>query len=412
MYYPYVFNELRHRSGRTLVNVFGIAIGIALFISISAVSTAYKHAADQPFKDIGADLIVQRAEKHHARPEAPAESMRGIRLPFSNQLFRRQDMDVLGQIDGIAARAHALLLWEFADKGFRTIMGVDAGEPTLGAVKAREWIKTGRFPEKPDEIAMEKHFAKFQKTAPGNTFRVGGKPFTVVGLIEIKEGSQVAAANIYMPIDGARMLLEKNSEAVNVIYLRLKNPSLQNTVKSRLAEQIHGASISSTDTFLEIMGGVSTVSGKFARLASIISLLGAILLIMKSMAANLVERSHDIGILKAMGWTQQDVQRQLRIEALLQTIAGGILGVSAGYAISILLGFLSISIPIPWELNPVPAVARQAQAAGQVMRLPVSVSWSLAATAMGLSVLAGAVAAHVLGRRAAEMKPADSLRQL
>lgn len=412
MYYRYVFKELRHRSNRTLINVFGIAVGIALFVSIIAVSTAYKTAAGQPFKDIGADLIVQKAEKHQTQPEAGRKSMRGIRLPFSNQVFDQQDMAVLMQIEGIDASAHTLLLWEFADKGFRTIMGVDAGQSSLGAVKVRDWVKKGRFPEKPDEIALEKHFAKFQKAVPGDTFLVGGEPFNIAGLIEIREGAQVAAANIYMRLDSARILLGEEPEALNLIYLRLKNPSKLIQVKSRLAKQIQGISISSTDSFLELMGGVSKISEKFSLIASIVSLLGAIMLIMKTMLGNLVERSHEIGILKAVGWTQQDVQRQLRIEVFIQALAGGFLGIFAGYAISILLGFLSISIPIPWELNPVPAMARQTQAASQVVRLPVSVSLSLAATAMGLSVVTGFVAAYLLSWRAAKMKPADSLRQL
>ena len=259
---------------------------------------------------------------------------------------------------------------------------------------------------------MEKHFAKFRKIVPGETFWVGGKPFAVVGLIAIKEGAQVAAANIYMPLESARALLGGKPDALNLIYLRLKNPSMLNTIKSRLAKQIQGASISSSDAFLEIMGGVSKVSEKFALIASVVGLAGAILLIMKTMLSNIVERSQEIAILKAVGWTQQDVQRQLRIEVFLQTIAGGILGVLAGYAISILLGFLSISIPIPWELNPLPAMARQSQMASQVVRLPVSISWSLAATAMGLSVATGCVAAHLMSRRATGTKPADSLRQL
>ena len=412
MYYRYVFKELRHRSNRTLINVFGIAVGVALFVSIISVSTAYKKAAGQPFKDIGTDLIVQKAEKHQTEPAMGSKSMRGIRLPFSNQLFRTQDMVALRQIEGIDTSAHALLLWEFADKGFRTIMGVDARQASLGAVKVRDWVKKGRFPEKPDEIALEKHFAKFQRAVPGDRFKVGGEPFTIVGLIEVKEGAQVAAANIYMPLDSARMLLGEEPEALNLIYLRLENPSKLIQVKSQLTTHIQGASVSSTDSFLEMMGGVSKISDKFSLIASIVSLLGAIMLIMKTMLANLVERSHEIGILKAVGWTQQDVQRQLRIEVFIQTLAGGFLGILAGYAISILLGSLSISIPIPWELNPVPAMARQTQAISQIVRLPVSVSMSLAACAMGLSVVSGFVATYLLSWRATEMKPADSLRQL
>jgi putative ABC transport system permease protein len=412
MYYRYVIKELRHRSNRTLVNVFGIAVGIALFVSISAVSAAYKDAARQPFKNIGADLIVQRAQKQQSLPDNKTKSMRGIRLPFSNQLFNAQDLQSLQQIEGIDAIAHALLLWEFAEKGFRTIMGVDIGQPSLGAGRVQNWLKQGRFPEKPGEIALEKHFAKFHKTGLEDTLQIGGYTFTITGIIEIKEGTQVSAANIYMPLASARILLAQQPEAINLIYLRLNDPSMLNPIKSQLATQIKGASISSSDSFLELMGGVSMISERFSLIASIAGLLGAVVLIMKTMIGNLVERSHEIGILKAVGWTQQEIQKQLTAEAFVQTLAGGGLGILVGYFISFLLGFLSITIPVPWELNPVPTMAKHAQAASQIVRLPVSVSLSLAATAMGLSVIIGCVIGYVTARRTSKMKPVDILRQL
>ena len=412
MYYPYVFKELRHRGNRTLVNVFGIAVGIALFVSISAVSVAYKDAVSRPFKDIGADLILQRSEKHQAQADKGMKSMRGIRLPFSNQLFKAQDLEALKQIEGIAATAHALLLWEFSEKSFRTIMGVDSGQPALGAVMVRDWIRQGHFPQNQGEIALEKHFAKFQKVRPGDVFQVGGHAFTISGIIEIREGAQVAAANIYMPLNSARMLLKNKPDAMNLIYLRLNNPSMLNRVKSQLSAEIKGVSISSSDSFLELIGGVSMISEKFSLIASMVGLLGAILLIMKTMTSHLFERSREIGTLKAVGWTRQEIQRQLTAEAFIQTLAGGLLGILAGYFISYLLSFISITIPIPWELNPLPSMAKQAQAASHVVKLPVSMSLSLAGIAIGLSVIIGCVIGYVTGRRTSKMKPVDILRQL
>jgi len=232
------------------------------------------------------------------------------------------------------------------------------------------------------------------------------------GRIDIKEGAQVSAANIYMPLGSARMLMARKPEAMNLIYLRLNDPLMLNQVKSQLAVQIKGASISSSDSFLELMGGVSMISEKFSLIASMVGLLGAALLIMKTMIANRVERSHEIGMLKAVGWTQLEIQKQLTAEAFVQTLAGGLLGILVGYFISYLLGFLSITIPVPWELNPVPAMAKQAQAASQVVRLPVSVSLSLAATAMGLSVVIGCISGYILGRRTTKVRPAEILRQL
>ncbi len=410
MNYRYVLKELRFRSGRTLLNIFGIAAGIALFVSMSAVSTAYQTAARRPFKNFGADLIVQRSEKQQGLTSKPIKSMRGIRLPFSNQLFDLQDLEAINRIKRLGAAAHALLLWEFAENGFRTIMGVDTGQPSLGVVKVQDWVKAGRFPGKSDEIALEKHFAKFQKTRLGDKLQIGGHEFTITGTIEIMEGAQIAAANIYMPLESAQMLLAQSPGALNLVFLRLKDPSMLTQVKSQLKDQIAEASVSSSDSFLELMGGVSMISRKFALIASMVALVGAAFLIMKTMMANLVERSREIGILKAIGWTQQDIQKQLAVEAFAQTVAGGLLGILAGYCIAYALGFLSITIPVPWELNPVPALVKQAQAANQIVRLPVSISWQLAATAVGLSVVIGCAIGSAVSRQTSKMKPVDIFR--
>jgi ABC-type antimicrobial peptide transport system permease subunit len=413
MDYRYVVKELRHHHNRTLVNVVGIAVGIALFVSINAASTAYQKAVSLPFKNLGADLVVQRPEKRTTGSQQAPESMRGIRLPFSNQILPPEDLRKLASIEGVGAMASSLLLWEFDRGGFRTIMGVDLSQPSLGPVKVKEWLKEGRFPRQEGEVILEKHYAKFHHTKLGDNMKIGGRDFTVVGLLEIKEGSQIASANIYIPLADAQNLFGEASKAVNVVYLRLKNPSLLSRVKTQIAKQLSGVSVTSSDSFLELMGGVSKISDQFSLLTSLIALGGALFLIIKTMLANLVARSSEIGILKAVGWTGKDVQKQLMGEALLQSFAGGILGLIVGYGVSYLLGFVSIPIATPWEINLLPALAKSAEsAASAAVRLPVSVSIGLTAAALALSLLAGAIATYFMGRRTARMKPVDILRRL
>jgi putative ABC transport system permease protein len=413
MDYRYIFKELRHHHNRTLVNVVGIAVGIALFVSINAVSTAYQKAVSLPFKNLGADLVVQRPERRTMGSGQAPESMQGIRLPFSNQLLQPEDLRKLASIQGVGAMATSLLLWEFDQRGFRTIMGVDLSQPSLGPVKVKDWLEEGRFPQQEGEVVLEKHYARFHHTRLGEKIRIGGRDFTVVGLLEIKEGSQIASANIYLPLADAQKLFGEASKAVNVVYLRLKNPSLLNQVKTQIAKQISGLSVTSSDSFLELMGGVSKILDQFSLLISVIALGGAICLIIKTMLANLVARSSEIGILKAVGWTERDVQKQLMGEALIQTLAGGVLGLIIGYGVSYLLGFASIPISTPWEIDLLPALAKSAQgAASAAVRLPVSISLGLTAAALVLSLLAGALATYFMGRRTARMKPVEILRRL
>jgi putative ABC transport system permease protein len=413
MNYRYIVKELRHHHHRTLVNVLGIAIGIALFVSINAVSTAYQKAVSLPFKNLGADIVVQKPEKRAVDAAQTSTSMRGIRLPFSNQLLSQEELRKLGSLDGVASSAGSLLLWEFDQGGFRTIMGVDLSKPSLGPVKVKEWLSRGRFPEREGEVVLEKHYAKFHHATLGGSMTVGGHPFSVVGLLEIKEGAQIASSNIYLSLQDAQKLVSVDASSVNVVYLRLANPSLLSQLKSQIGKKMSGLSVTSSDSFLELMGGVSKISDQFSLLASLIALGGAIFLIIKTMVGNLVARSSEIGILKAVGWTEKDVQKQLMGEALVQACLGGLVGLIVGYGISYALGFFSIPISTPWEINLMPAFARGTEtAAAASIRLPVSLSAELTGVAFTLSLFAGALASYFMGMRTSRMKPADILRRL
>jgi ABC-type antimicrobial peptide transport system permease subunit len=100
-------------------------------------------------------------------------------------------------------------------------------------------------------------------------------------------------------------------------------------------------------------------------------------------------------------------------EALLQSFAGGLVGVIAGYAISYCLGFLSIPVSTPWQINLTPAFAKDAAtAATGAVRLPVSISAALTGIALLLSLVAGALASYFMARRTARMKPVDILRKM
>ena len=184
-------------------------------------------------------------------------------------------------------------------------------------------------------------------------------------------------------------------------------------MKTEIARRLGGVSVTSSDSFLELMGGVSKILDQFSLLISLIALGGAIALIIKSMLANLVARSSEIGILKAVGWTERDVQKQLMGEALLQSFAGGSLR-----ADDRIRRFLSAGIYLDPCFNPVgdksPSCSSQARrgASASVVRLPVSLSSGLVASALALSLLAGVLASYFMGRRTSRMKPVDILRRL
>ena len=69
-------------------------------------------------------------------------------------------------------------------------------------------------------------------------------------------------------------------------------------MKTQISKELAEISVTSSDFFLELMGGVSKISDQFSLLASIIALGGAVFLIIKTVLANLVARFSEIGISK------------------------------------------------------------------------------------------------------------------
>jgi ABC-type antimicrobial peptide transport system permease subunit len=138
-------------------------------------------------------------------------------------------------------------------------------------------------------------------------------------------------------------------------------------------------------------------------------------------------RIRELGTLKAIGWTQWRVVRQVTGESLVQGLLGGALGIALG-----LLGVLAVDALAP-ELKATVADAAQAAAGpgglgfrgggpfgqGDVITsgseeipLNASVSVALLAGAVGLALLGGLIAGAVGGLRAARLRPADALRHL
>ncbi len=412
MNWRYVLHELGRRRHRSLVYDVGIAIGVALFVAINAVAAAYQRAAALPFQSLGADLIVQRPEQEAAGGTAQNTSprtMRGIRTPFANQYLTEEELTRLRQVPEVADAVPALLLWEFTAAGFRSLLGVDLAQPHLGPVRVRDWISKGRFPAAQGEVLVEKHFAKFHHLQPGSVLPVGNTDFTVVGLLDIREGVQTAAANIFLSLDEARDLGGMAGTAGNIAYVRLNNPAHLPEVEKTIPTILPRATVTSANATLQLMGGMATVSDRFVLLASLLALIGAVACILKSMQGSMVERAHEIGILKACGWTSGDVRRQLMGETLVQALLGCLLGLLGGYLTAFLLGFLTVPLQLPWAAQPLTALTREGATPGYI-RLPVSFSAALIVASLGISLGSGVLAGYLAGRRSADMRPSAALR--
>ena len=410
----YLVNELYYQRRRTLAAVVGLSIGIALLIVINALSSAYRQAAHAPLKEIGADVTVQRSGN-------VPEQLTGVVFPCSAETIRDDQVKKIEGLPGVRGVGKAVLLWVFDPQKAWIVLGIEQTNTVGPAILSRA-VTEGRFlTEGRSEALVEASYARQFRIKVGDTVSVAGKSFPVVGLIDASRAAKIAVANVYVPlVEAQKMAATSNlvqsvspfSPAdVNLLFIKAdqeKITALASTLRGLIGK---GATIGTPESFLKLLGSLFALSDKFTMAASLIAIIVAILIAFKTMAGNIAERAREIGVLKAVGWTNRNVMTQLLSESIIQCFLAGLLGITVALLASKGLSLITVSIPIPWEMSPTPHfLPGGGDQIFKTLHLPVQVSWILACFAILLSVVIGGVTGGLLGRSISRIKPSEVLR--
>jgi putative ABC transport system permease protein len=410
----YMAKELYYQRRRTMIAVFGLSIGIALLIILNALSIAYREAAQIPLKEIGADITVQRAG------DVPQE-LSGAVFPCSAVTLKNDEIEKIGSLPGIKGMGKALLLWVFDPDRAWIVLGIER-ENSIGPAVLKYSIAEGRFLENGKaEALVEVAYAIQFGIKVRDTLPISGREFQVVGLVDASRATKIAVANVYLPLKEAESLAVASKQLqsvspyapddVNLLFVKAdqdKISSIASSMKTILGDR---AAVATPDSFLKLLGSLFALSDKFTMVASLIAIIVAILIAFKTMAGNIAERAKEIGVLKAVGWTNRNVVFQLMGESLVQCLFAGVLGLFIAWIAAYGLSFMNVSIPIPWEMSPTPHfLPGGGDQVFKTLRLPVTVHWSLAIFAILLSVIIGGMTGGLLGRHIAKIKPSEVLR--
>jgi putative ABC transport system permease protein len=303
-----------------------------------------------------------------------------------------------------------------------SVSGVDTTNSDIGLLTPSQVTK-GHYlaGESTKQAVLSQTYADQESLSVGDHVRVGDKQFTVVGIAQAPLGG--SSSDVYVPLKILQQLSDHQGR-INTLQVRATSADQVSSVASQIKQSFNG---SQTTTAQDL---ASQVSGSLVDAKNLSSSLGTALAIVALAAAFLIaslltlssvnKRTREIGTLKAVGWRQWLVVRQITGESVAQGLLGGVIGAAIGIGGALVIDALGITLKAtvasqssgfgPPDGAPFGQGAVTSGSSSIALNAPVDAGIILLAIA--LAVLGGVIAGAVGGGRAARLRPAEALRSV
>ncbi|WP_419667292.1 ABC transporter permease [Streptomyces sp. 2-1] len=394
MFFTYLRRELRRRRKAALVVASGLALGIALVIVVSSVSSGMEKAQGkvlQSLYGLGTDMTVTKAAQAQsstgerprfqfdARGSDSDEEQSSDRVMVQGfQTLATSTVSKVGDQKGVSDVVGGLSLQvvkvsgQFRQGQFQqdqqsgggnqqgggqpgaqqspegrvegggadfdvnnySVYGTDVTKPALGPLTSSK-ITSGRTFKSSETnakvVVADKSYAKEKKLVLGDTVTIKSVKYKVIGIATPDSGD--AAANLYIPLKQAQTLSDSKNK-VTTIYVKASDSQQISAVKSTIQKNISGTTVTtSADLADTVSGSLSTASdlaSNVGKWLSIAVLVAAFLVAGLLTSSAVSRRVREFGTLKALGWKSGRVTRQVVGEAVVNGLVGGTLGIALG----------------------------------------------------------------------------------
>ncbi len=249
------------------------------------------------------------------------------------------------------------------------------------------WQVEGRWPSAPGEVLVGAEAAHALSTGVGRRLSIGGDPFVVAGTVGATGSIDDQA--IFIDLGVAQTLLDRPG-AVTLIEVSAlcRGCPIEDIVQQISAVLPHARVVPVRQAAAAREQTVRQFT-RFSYVLSALVLIVGTLVVMTTMMSSVLERTQEIGVLRAVGFRRTHVAAVILLETLLVTIIGGVLGSIAGFLIARTFGPVMANIASPVAFHP-----------------------QLAAAAVLFAVLVGIAGGAYPAIRAAQMDPTHALRQI
>ncbi len=280
-----------------------------------------------------------------------------------------------------------------------------------------------------DVVVLDSSYATAASLAVDGTISIGGTDFTIIGLVSSSSSASATAANAYIPLDVAQTVSNLPGVISNV-YVQANSSANIAQIQADLKKSLPNATVNTqADLASSVSGSLGTASSLVSSLGtwlSIIVLAAAFLLAILFTISGVTRRTREFGTLKAIGWRNSMIVRQVAGESFVQGLIGGVIGVVVG-----LVGIVAVNLAAPTLTASAVATraagpggaggsgagggrgfGQHAAAATTNIVLHAPVTATIIVIAVGLAMLGGLLAGAIGGWRAARLRPAEALRSV
>jgi len=348
---------IKVRSGLTAL---GVIIGVGAVVTMMAIGAGAQARVAEQIRSLGSNLIIVMSG---------SITSGGVRLGSGSQLTITEDdaraiQREIPSVDVAAPTMRGGAQVVFGNANWSTaLQGV-----TPEYFRAREWdVVSGRLLTQVDVDAASKVVVLGQTVADnlfaradplGQTIRIKKVPFIVVGVLGRKGQSTQGDDQddtLAIPLSTAKKKVlgvsQANARAVGGILIKIRDAALLKSSEQQIHEllrQRHRLQPNEDDDFalrnlseiLESQQAASRVlSLLLAAIASVSLVVGGIG-IMNIMLVSVTERTREIGLRRAVGAHRRDILSQFLVEAVIVSLAGGLIGIAVGIIASYVIGYL------------------------------------------------------------------------
>ncbi len=397
-YFRFALSNIKRNEVRSLLTLAGIVIGIAAVVSLISLGQGLQEAVNEQFELMGTNTIMVMSG-------SGLTGMAGAATPLT-----QSDLEVIRKVKGVDLAGgfiSKIAKIEFNDEiKYSWVSGFPQDESRriiedMGGYS----IEKGRDLKEADKYktvvgCMLANADVFEKEVNiGDKVKIEGQTFKVVGSYE-PIGNPDDDSALGIPLETAREVFDEPDELM-VIMARSKDGYTTDDVAEDIKEKLRkdrgqkegeeDFTVQTSEQLKETAGVVLDVINYVLIGIAAISLLVGGVGIMNTMYTSVLERTREIGVMKAIGAKDSDIMVVFLIESGILGLVGGIIGCSIGIGLS-----KSVEILATEELN--------------TTLLTAYIAPEFIIGALMFSFIVGCISGILPARQASQLKPVDALR--